>query len=47
VAGCGPFWDGIGGSSDEIAKAVERGKPFRLADVTDFEWIASTRSARI
>src|SRR5215218_1862507 len=38
LAGCGPFWDGIGGSSDEIADAVESGKPFRLADVTDFEW---------
>jgi hypothetical protein len=38
VAGCGPFWDGIGGSSDEIADAVKQGKPFRLADVTDFEW---------
>jgi hypothetical protein len=38
VGGCGPFWDGIGGSSDEIAEAVERGGTFRLADVTDFEW---------
>jgi hypothetical protein len=38
VAGCGPFWDGIGGSSDEIADAVKQGEPFRLADVTGFEW---------
>jgi hypothetical protein len=38
VAGCGPFWDGIGGSSEEIADAVKQGKPFTLADVTDFEW---------
>jgi hypothetical protein len=42
AAGCGPFWDGIGASSDEIADAVEEagksGKPFRLAHVTDFEW---------
>ena len=38
LAGCGPFFDGVGGSSDEIADAVKQGKPFRLADVTDFEW---------
>jgi hypothetical protein len=38
AGGCGPFWDGIGGSSDDIAEAVKAGKPFRLADVTDFEW---------
>jgi hypothetical protein len=38
LAGCGPFFDGVGGSSDEIADAVEAGKPFRLADVTGFDW---------
>jgi hypothetical protein len=42
VAGCGPFWDGVGDSSDEITDAVDAagasGKAFRLANVTDFEW---------
>jgi hypothetical protein len=42
AAGCGPFFDGIGGSSEEIADAVDEAgasnKPFRLANVTDFEW---------
>jgi hypothetical protein len=28
----------VGGPSDEITDAVKAGKPFRLADVTDFEW---------
>jgi hypothetical protein len=37
-AGCGPFFDGVGGSSNDIADAVKAGKPFRLADVTDFDW---------
>jgi len=38
LAGCAPFSDGIGGSSDEVADAIAAGKPFRLADLTDFEW---------
>jgi hypothetical protein len=37
TAGCG-----VGGSSDQIGDAVHEaaasGRPFRLADVTDFEW---------
>jgi hypothetical protein len=41
TAGWGPC-DGIGGASDDIADAVEAadesGRPFRLAEVTDFEW---------
>jgi hypothetical protein len=42
AAGCGPFFDGVGSASDDIADAVhaaaEDGSTFRLADVTDFEW---------
>jgi hypothetical protein len=41
-AGCGPFGDGIDGTHEPLADAVEEagrtGESFRLSSVTDFEW---------
>jgi hypothetical protein len=41
-SGCGPFFDGVGGSMPELADRVERagdtGRAFPLASITDFEW---------